>query len=229
MIVFGVQWEDDRFRKACGKMPKEIFRAFKLLIAKYLAQFRGLVSRQRLRGLPGLRRRTGLLTQSQKAVVTGDSVRSLVGTYAIGGGLVKYARIHEEGGVIRPVRSQFLAIPLEAAKTAAGVSRAVSPRDFQNTFVRNGIIWQKLSGQQAAQRSTQDRNAAGRFVRRGAALAGAASQLSDRSTIVPLFLLRRSVKIEPRLGIKDTWQADRPRRTEFFRAAIAEAIRRAGL
>lgn len=210
MIVFGVEWRDDRFRKACGKMPQEIFRAFKVLIARYLAQFRGLVSRQRLRGLPGLRRRTGLLTQSQKAVVTGDSVRTLVGTYAIGGGLVKYARIHEEGGVVRPVRSQFLAIPLEAAKTAAGVSRAVSPRDFKDTFVRKGIIWQKLAPGARAPR-------------------GASSNLADRAQIVPLFLLRRQVKIEPRLGIKDTWQADRRRRLDFFRAAIAEAIRRAGL
>ena len=210
MIVFGVHWEDDRFRKACAKMPQEIFRAFRTLLARYLVQFRGIVSRTRLRGLPGLRRRTGLLTQSQKAVVTGDSIRALVGTYAIGGGLVKYARIHEEGGVVRPVRSRFLAIPLEAAKTAAGVSRAVSPRDFKDTFVRKGIIWQRLAPGAKAPR-------------------GASSNLADRAQIVPLFVLKRQVKIEPRLGIADAWRADRPRRLDTFRAAIAEAIRRAGL
>jgi len=47
-----------------------------------------------------------------------------------GGGArdVRYARIHEEGGVIRPVNARFLAIPLPIARTAAGVSRYASPR-----------------------------------------------------------------------------------------------------
>ena len=47
-----------------------------------------------------------------------------------GGGArdVRYARIHELGGVIRPVNAKFLAIPLPIARTAAGVSRYASPR-----------------------------------------------------------------------------------------------------
>ena len=47
-----------------------------------------------------------------------------------GGGAkdVRYARIHELGGVIRPVNAKYLAIPLPIARTAAGVSRYASPR-----------------------------------------------------------------------------------------------------
>lgn len=42
---------------------------------------------------------------------------------------VRYANIHEKGGVIRPVHGKYLAIPLPIARTAAGVSRYKSPRD----------------------------------------------------------------------------------------------------
>lgn len=39
------------------------------------------------------------------------------------GSNVIYARIHEEGGTIRPVSRQWLTIPLQAVKTKAGVTR----------------------------------------------------------------------------------------------------------
>jgi len=42
---------------------------------------------------------------------------------------VPYAAIHEYGGIIRPVRRKWLAIPLPIARTAAGVSRYQTPRD----------------------------------------------------------------------------------------------------
>lgn len=58
----------------------------------------------------------------------------------------KYARIQEEGGTITPVRRSYLAIPLSAAKTAAGVAR-VEPGDLpsRQTFVRYDIIFFKQS------------------------------------------------------------------------------------
>ena len=51
---------------------------------------------------------------------------------------VRYARIHHEGGIIKPVRAKFLAIPI------AKVAKTLSPRDFDNTFIRNGIIYRAL-------------------------------------------------------------------------------------
>jgi len=61
--------------------------------------------------------------------IDGDSV--VVGTN------VKYARIHQEGGIIRPKNAKFLAIPLNPA------AKVMSPRDFDNTFIHNGIIYRK--------------------------------------------------------------------------------------
>jgi len=47
-----------------------------------------------------------------------------------GRGDVVYARIQELGGVVRPTRAKWLAIPTDSVKTAAGASRYASPRDY---------------------------------------------------------------------------------------------------
>lgn len=67
------------------------------------------------------------------------------------GSNVVYARIHEEGGEIKPVNVKYLTIPFPAAKTKAGASRG-GARSFDNTFVKkskagNLIIFQR-QGQQ---------------------------------------------------------------------------------
>lgn len=188
-------------------MPEAFFQLVKQAMARYLHFFRGRISRERLRGVPGLARRTGFLAQSQKVVVVGSDMQSLNGVYSIGGGLVKYARIHEEGGIIRPTRAKFLAIPLQAAKTAAGVGRAVSPRDFKDTFVRKGIIWQRIEKGKRAPK-------------------GASSNLATRGKIVPLFVLKRQVKIEPRLGVVALFRGDEPKRTKYMADAVRAALRR---
>ena len=46
---------------------------------------------------------------------------------------LEYAATHEFGATIKAKHSKFLAIPLDAAKTAAGVPRG-GPREFENTF-----------------------------------------------------------------------------------------------
>jgi len=51
---------------------------------------------------------------------------------------LRYARIQHEGGVITPKNAKFLAIPMTAA------ARAKSPRDFEDTFIRKGVIFRKL-------------------------------------------------------------------------------------
>lgn len=73
--------------------------------------------------------RSSKLVNSITFLVSGDQV--LVGTN------LRYARIHHFGGIIRPIRAQYLAIPLTKA---AAVRR---PREWQNTFVKNGVIWLK--------------------------------------------------------------------------------------
>jgi hypothetical protein len=49
----------------------------------------------------------------------------------------RIARVHEFGATIRPRTAQFLAIPLPAA-------RGRRPREFTHTFIRKGIIFQRV-------------------------------------------------------------------------------------
>lgn len=76
-------------------------------------------------------------------------VKDLTISLRAGGTAVRYARIQEYGGTVRPRRSRFLAVPLDAAKTGAGVSRYASPRDVPDTYIITGsdgspVIMQKV-------------------------------------------------------------------------------------
>lgn len=66
---------------------------------------------------------------------------------AVDADVLKYAPVHEYGATIRAKNGKYLAIPLDAAKTAAGVVRGL-PRSFPDTFVRTSkaghlLIFQK--------------------------------------------------------------------------------------
>lgn len=52
------------------------------------------------------------------------------GGVTLAGAEVVYAGIQERGGTVRPVRRKWLAIPTASVKTAAGVARYQTPRDF---------------------------------------------------------------------------------------------------
>lgn len=61
-----------------------------------------------------------------------SALHGLVGTDVIYGRSIEHGTKHLPGGVLRPKRAKFLAIPLPDAKTAAGVS--MNPRDYADTF-----------------------------------------------------------------------------------------------
>ncbi len=74
----------------------------------------------------------GTLKDSIHYVVQGNQV--IVGTN------LKYAKIHHEGGIITPSKGKYLAIPLTPE------ARVRKPRDFTNTFIAKGVIFQKVEG-----------------------------------------------------------------------------------
>lgn len=83
-----------------------------------------------------LKRRTGRLARTIAGVV--DDTPTGFGFTLRGGGLgagseeVRYGRIQEEGGEVRPTGGRrFLAIPKGPALTPAGVPRFASPREVQ--------------------------------------------------------------------------------------------------
>jgi len=84
------------------------------------------------------RTRSGELMKSLHPEVkrSGDNVVGRVGTKLV------YARIQELGGVITPKRARALTVPLQAALTQRGAARGRA-RDFMNTFIAKGIIFQR--------------------------------------------------------------------------------------
>lgn len=102
--------------------------------------------------------RTGRLRASIRGTVeqvSGDP--AIVLRAGTDGGAVPYARIHEEGGTIRPKRGRFLKIPVGPALTGAGVSRLPPGRSGDFRFVpnprggvlvgRDGKVWFVLKRQ----------------------------------------------------------------------------------
>lgn len=134
-----------------------------------------------------LRTRSGKLKASTKplmAVTTKDGIKGGISFGTI------YAGIHigKRGHVttIVPKRKQYLAIPLKAAKTDAGVGIG-GPRQedlFGKTFVRkskagNLIIWGQLKKQ------------------KGADIGG------GKGGIVPLFVLKKQVRVKTRVDVNE--------------------------
>ncbi len=120
------------FDKGIKEMPKKMYAGMKIAFRKVGDIFLEKLVMSRLSGRPGLKRTTGTLARSFKRVVFGGNIRDLnmiVFTDS------KYARIHEHGGKIKPKKGHALAIPLNAAKTSAGVSRYKSPRDIPDLWL----------------------------------------------------------------------------------------------
>jgi phage gpG-like protein len=96
------------------------------------------IDKDKLRGQV-LHTRSGKLRRSLHPSVYSTSPTELV---AMVSNNTEYARIQEYGGTIRPVNRQWLTIPLPAALTPKGVMRYPSARDYPNTFIAKGTIFQ---------------------------------------------------------------------------------------
>jgi hypothetical protein len=84
-----------------------------------------------------------------------------------------YSRIHEYGGTTKPIRAKYLTIPMDTLKTKAGVAR-ITARDLprNQTFVaksKKGNLFIWLN------------------------------QIKNDPAPIPVFLLKESVTLEPKL------------------------------
>jgi len=132
----------DRLIKALRNKGSAISRNLYPTMQTITQRLRADIVSKKLSGNP-LKRRTGRLAQSITSLVT-RTEKDIIGRV---GTNVKYARLHEYGGEIKPKRAKWLTIPLAAAKTPAGVARGRA-RDFENTFFKfssagNLILFQR--------------------------------------------------------------------------------------
>lgn len=105
--------------------------------------------------------------------------------------LNKYMTMHEHGGWIRARNARYLTIPLPAALNANGTPKRRRARDWQNTFVKRSRNGNLII-----------------FQTRGREL-------------VPLYVLKKKVRIPMRLGLRKELSKQRP----TMRRALMERIR----
>lgn len=152
---------------------------------------------QRVKG-PALMRRTGALVRSLRSTPATRIGSTIDARSHIGRG-APYARVHEKGATIRPKKGRYLTIPLDAAKTPAGVPRAAAK-------LRNvGGKWQTTNKVPGA--SGLDTFIFSKGQRKFIAVRSGGG-------LLPLYVLKRQVRISARLGFRDTFlrQSDQRRR-----------------
>lgn len=125
----------EQFRLAMERAPAALFLAVsQQMLTRARLFVQGTMVRKRLSGRPGLINRGGGFRRSFDVASTGSDLRTFR--------MVEFtthpgARIQEEGGRITPKRSKFLAIPLDAAKTGNGLTRAPI-RSYKDTYLLRG-------------------------------------------------------------------------------------------
>lgn len=135
-----------------------------------------------------LRNRSGALKSSiRTSPLRGNRLGDAGFIAKVGSSAAGYARIQETGKprVIKPKRRRFLRIPLEGALYASGVERP------ETKPVRTAGGWKTAGGQRT-------------FVKRSNDNQGVVFRDDGNGRATPLFVLKRSVKIKPRLGAKKT-------------------------
>lgn len=165
--------------KGLDQLIKSLAPKVMMVVEKHSLRLQAQAVSRHLTGGTGpdrLARRTGTLARSTRPVKARVEGSKVTGGLAFG---TKYAKVHigPSGStfVIRPKNRQFLAIPLAAAKTAAGVPRG-RPLDgiWGPTFIAKGIIFGYSGGTKRTQSATP----------------------------IPLFALKRSVVIPRRVDPK---------------------------
>ena len=159
-----------------------------------------------------LRARTGALRSSIGGRVIGTRLGNLEAKMRVGGGRAGYARIQEAGGVITPQKRQFLTVPL---------SNALRPNT--GTLKPSAKIRKGAKGSKTALGPTvilPGRRDPIVYVRR--------NTQRDKGRLMPLYVLKRSVRIQPRLGAKEKLDAVLKKERGQFTLALQRAIRGPG-
>lgn len=151
-------------------------RALRRAMQRYLKYVADMVIKRNSKPWPGGTTANSLSKRS------GNAIRSIAqslkietkGSEVVGYiGGIYYLKTHEDGAVIRARRSKYLTIPLPAALDQRGVPKKRSAREWTNTF----IIKSKNNNLLIVQRTA--------------------------TGILPLYVLKKQVRIPKRLGMGD--------------------------
>lgn len=204
------------FKRFTAKIPGGLREAQRIGLKQVGAKWQTHVTKERMRasavGGAGVRTRTSKLRSGRFDEVLEDK-ESLALRVGIAG--VPYAAIQEFGGTVRAKAGKWLTIPVGPALTPSGVIRKPA-RAYDDLVLlipkglnRSPMLgkW-KASGSILSQEQVQDR-LANKNVYQGISFNFSTGK-SRASLFVPYFILKKSVKIKPRLGFYQTWKSWAP-------------------
>ncbi len=215
-----------RLTRRFASMPERAARDSKVMLKSWGEAWRSaMLDRVGRGGDGGLATRTGALKRSLRSGVEGSGLSDLRLRNVSAG--VAYARVQEEGGEIRPQNGRYLTIPLDAAKTAAGVAR-FSARQFIDSHPGETFFARK--GDRLTLMWAPDKVKSGGPTSPGRFAVNATSGGTKAARVIPMFALVRKVEIPgpkaptkkrpSRMGFFDTWRGQaRDRRADLVRLA----------
>lgn len=213
-----------RFSFLAGAIPTEMAKQMGDAAWKTVTQFRKVFVRARLSGRPGLNRITGDLIRSFQVGRSprGTPLDDIVSWLA---SRSRYAAIHETGGTIRPKRRRALAIPLPAAKTEAGAVKGEAVRIAPASAQFGSTQIQKGERTLYARKDLVFLHSGKRKAQGKAPLLVKIVGKGKNARIIPMYVLKTSVTIPPRMHFFDTFKAwvARPRALRFFRRGLQKA------
>ncbi len=227
MAIFDVRVLADGFSYFAGRFPQEAAKEMGDAAWKTATRFRSVFVKARLSGRPGLNKVGGFLQKSFRVGRSprGEPLDRIVSWLASGS---PYASIHETGGTIRPKRRRALAIPLPAALAGAGqvkgeaVTLAPSAAQFGTTSIQKG------------ERTLYARKDLIYFHSGKAKAQGKPPLLvkiqgkGKTARIIPMYVLKTSVYIKPRMRFYATFRAwsGKPTALRYFSSALQRLIDR---
>ncbi len=203
-----IVFDSNAFQEALKKAPSRLLVGMKIALNQIGGEFVGKLQAERLSGGAGLYRRTGKLSGSfRKRVVASEAGINIPASGKGAGGKfpaqlnlfvftdVKYARIHEDGGIITPKTSRHLWIPIGGNKTPAGVARW-SPRELFDklTILGKSKKGNWVMGTKAGQTVSSYSSKTGK------------TKVKKLMQGIPMFVLVDAIKITPRLGMIKLWE-----------------------
>lgn len=158
---------------------------------------------ERMSGRPGVNRRSGNLATGWNVLTistnkTIETVNWLAGPAAEKDGKHGYGWVQENGADIVPVNGRYLWIPTEENMTATGIAR-ISPTEAieRGGFFAKGVFFGKTV--------TKTQKASSRALKGAVGYKGHIFEGGEK--IVPLFILKTKVHVDPRLGATDLWNS----------------------
>lgn len=233
-----VKIDSRKWTAALRKAPAMIRVGAKNALGAIGKEVSGQIAKNGLAGRPGLKRRTGTLKNSLITVpsVEGKADKMWVGFVLPG---ARYAGIHETGGVIR-AGSKLLAIPVGPALTPAGVPKYPGPRSVPDL-----VFLPKRGGGLLGKFKVGGKALGGDDI--GAALENIAATKSRTKKLVAVFgkgqrsfsqktklaqfqvwyVLKKEVRIPPRLNFFRTWRAffAGPRPAAIIKRELGKVVR----